>query len=1137
MMERVTSQAIDRYNEFKDGMRGDFVRRYKAQCLNPSSEDFNTNYNNGEHHYTLYYYDLSGNRVKTVPPEGVDILTQTQVGMVNLARKTNGLRVLPKHRMATVYNYNSLNQLVSQFNPDHVPFSKTKGKATTDNYSTRFWFDRLGRIGLAQNSRQYEMSPARYSYSIYDEFGRVTESGELEYNSPANNDLVNVVNFPNNLSSTHYEVTRSFYDKGLSSVSGQFVGGQQNVRNRVAAHAKYKIFIKDKTPDDAYDFATHYSYDIHGNVKMLIQDYAPLTGVGRFKKVEYDYDLISGKVNQVSYQKGTDEAFFHRYAYDEDNRITRTETSRDGVLWENDADYKYYRHGPLARAELGRMKVQGIDYAYTVQGWLKAINGKDQKATSDINNDGDPSVGSTFASDAFSSMLTYYGNIGISPTDYRGVSSTAQNRFTGTSPQSNSLAGNLYNGNIRGITVGFSDSLIVDSAKVPIFPFYRKLNMGTMYYEYGYDQLNRIKSMSANSGTDAALTAPTDWYKSRFYYDANGNITNLFRNGTSLGNTLVLTPYPHTTNTLLMDTLVYDYPKINGKITSNRLQDVVDKQSSKGVYPNDFDQNDTELISYQYDNVGNLITDKNDSVTVEWDNMGKIVKINSTRKVGGTDLEFAYDGMGNRVMKILKPRSGGVTSNENQWDYTYYFHDVTGNILATNEFTVRASSQGKYTETLSASEWNLFGSSRIGINKPQNYLKLGNAQFSSTTADATGRWVRGDDYTSKPVGGNINNKVGLLLSHNLGFKSYELINHLGNVMATITDRKINVTSIGFLAPVLSTTTTVLESAGSTLGGSSLGGGGLQGPTGPVTLYSFIPEFKTAQDYYPFGSIMPGRSFNSEQSRYGFNGQEKDDEVYGSGNLNTAQFWEYDTRLGRRWNIDPVVKPHESSYATFGNSPIHLIDHDGSDTSFADATARKDFKKALKKVDDKLNELDEKWKKLDSEWSALSETDKSKQADKFSDRIDALSHQELYFKEMKREFDYITSPNTIEFAYTSNTQGMSADEKGLTTAHVKYGSLNLPNGQGKIDIQIKAGYDQKVIHENRHAYRFATSSYGSYSGETVLSRETDAYIFERAFDPAAFQQVLSNSNKSGNPNFDIEDLVKILYKDLIQAEKK
>jgi len=60
-------------------------------------------------------------------------------------------------------------------------------------------------------------------------------------------------------------------------------------------------------------------------------------------------------------------------------------------------------------------------------------------------------------------------------------------------------------------------------------------------------------------------------------------------------------------------------------------------------------------------------------------------------------------------------------------------------------------------------------------------------------------------------------------------------------------------------------------------------------------------------------------------RFSFNGQEKDDEVSGAGNTMTAEFWEYDSRLGRRWNIDPLIKVRESPYATFGNNPIMTID--------------------------------------------------------------------------------------------------------------------------------------------------------------------------------------------------------------------
>jgi hypothetical protein len=57
-------------------------------------------------------------------------------------------------------------------------------------------------------------------------------------------------------------------------------------------------------------------------------------------------------------------------------------------------------------------------------------------------------------------------------------------------------------------------------------------------------------------------------------------------------------------------------------------------------------------------------------------------------------------------------------------------------------------------------------------------------------------------------------------------------------------------------------------------------------------------------------------------------QEKVDEISGAGNHNTALFWEYDTRLGRRWNVDPVDQMGMSNYACLGDNPIVMIDRIG-----------------------------------------------------------------------------------------------------------------------------------------------------------------------------------------------------------------
>ncbi|MBO7586727.1 MAG: hypothetical protein J6T13_06060 [Bacteroidales bacterium] len=65
-------------------------------------------------------------------------------------------------------------------------------------------------------------------------------------------------------------------------------------------------------------------------------------------------------------------------------------------------------------------------------------------------------------------------------------------------------------------------------------------------------------------------------------------------------------------------------------------------------------------------------------------------------------------------------------------------------------------------------------------------------------------------------------------------------------------------------------------------------------------------------------------------RYFFNGQEADNEVLGEGVSLTAEFWQYDTRLGRRWNVDPVFKENESPYACFAGNPVWFADPRGKD---------------------------------------------------------------------------------------------------------------------------------------------------------------------------------------------------------------
>lgn len=78
-------------------------------------------------------------------------------------------------------------------------------------------------------------------------------------------------------------------------------------------------------------------------------------------------------------------------------------------------------------------------------------------------------------------------------------------------------------------------------------------------------------------------------------------------------------------------------------------------------------------------------------------------------------------------------------------------------------------------------------------------------------------------------------------------------------------------------------------------------------------------------------LMPGRTLNSSSYRYGAaNGQEKSTEI--NENSYTADYWQYDARIVRRWNPDPVFKEYESPYAAFANNPIWIMDPNGADST-------------------------------------------------------------------------------------------------------------------------------------------------------------------------------------------------------------
>ena len=149
-----------------------------------------------------------------------------------------------------------------------------------------------------------------------------------------------------------------------------------------------------------------------------------------------------------------------------------------------------------------------------------------------------------------------------------------------------------------------------------------------------------------------------------------------------------------------------------------------------------------------------------------------------------------------------------------------------------------------------------------------------------------GMFIEGVEIGLAPVNANRPNRI-------VGAREYELTDHLGNVTSIISDHKFPIA-----LPV---------------------------PRADSVDYYTPQMVRSLTDYYPFGLPMPERSNTSLSYRYGFNGQEKDNEVYGLGASYSAEFWQYDARLGRRWNLEPRPNPSISPFATFANNPIVYSD--------------------------------------------------------------------------------------------------------------------------------------------------------------------------------------------------------------------
>jgi hypothetical protein len=179
-------------------------------------------------------------------------------------------------------------------------------------------------------------------------------------------------------------------------------------------------------------------------------------------------------------------------------------------------------------------------------------------------------------------------------------------------------------------------------------------------------------------------------------------------------------------------------------------------------------------------------------------------------------------------------------------------------------------------------------------------------------------------------------------------------------------------------------------------------------------------------------------------RFGFGGHEKDNEVSGEGNHLAFGDYGFDTRLGRRWNVEPNIAkyPSNSSYLVFGNNPILNADPDGKDW-IVSTTKNKDGSQTthIKLIVAVQN-------------SSSSKVDMAKFASSLSSQVKS-SYGTSY---TKTEYDAVTVPSGLD-NYPSKTI--------LVAREVKVNVV--------VDVQVRVIGSEKDLKSNEHLVQIQDAS--------------------------------------------------------------
>lgn len=576
------------------------------------------------------FYNQKGLLMGSIAPNG----TKPIIDDYNAAANAYTRTTIP---FFTSYEYDQQGRLLALNDPD-------AGR-------TEYIYRADGKLRFSQNAKQRVSDDNVFSYVGYDVLGRVIESGECVPDAywyfrdnarmPANLEATGGNGFPDSYSCN--EVVRTTYDVpvALPSLAGTYT--QQFLPGRVSMTAKYLQWSVSGTK--RLLCSTWFSYDDQGRTKWQIQQ----TATQPARTVDYTYSFM-GNVTTVAYQKNVStERLTHYYEYNDDRKLMRVYTGQDDPAAPvysqhvEQAYYFYYLHGPLKRIIYGH-DLQGVDYTYTAQGWLKSIN--DGDLARDPGSDG---VTNTYLPDLFGTTLNYYSN------DYASRLMPSTN-FTAASYPAR------YDGTVRG-----------NMWQTPGSPLHA--------YGYSYDK----KGQLAVSMYGRLATSPTHQYTfsplyaasgSPFFegdltYDPNGNMGHLARTDATGASAMNVS---------------YEYLP-----TTNKLSAV-----KSGTMP---------VISYAYDELGQMTTQQEaapgKSQYLEYNASGKVSAIYKDASHQQVSAVYSYDEFGRRLQQtVYLPSSYTTTSfvrdmagNELA---TYVYNSVTGQTQLYEQPIYGASRLGTY---------------------------------------------------------------------------------------------------------------------------------------------------------------------------------------------------------------------------------------------------------------------------------------------------------------------------------------------------------------------------------------------------------------------------------------------------------